>query len=80
MSSCVPGSNGKFAVIGEAISQLAKRDPDTAGRVSDNRQIISFRNILIHGYGEVNDEAVWLRIRQHLPILVEEINQLLEDG
>lgn len=73
------GVQWQFAVIGEAISQLARRDPDNARRVSDYRQIISFRNILIHGYGDANDEAVWLRVIQHLPILVEEVNQLLED-
>jgi len=73
------GVQWQFAVIGEAISQLAKIDHDTAERITDYRQIISFRNILIHGYGEVNDEAVWLRIEQHLPILISDVNQLLNE-
>ena len=46
------GVQWQFAVIGEAISQLARVDPETAERITDYRQIISFRNILIHGYGE----------------------------
>lgn len=66
-------------MIGEAISQLAKTDRDTAEQITDYRQIISFRNILIHGYGEVNNEAVWPRIEQHLPILISDVNQLLNE-
>jgi len=73
------GVQWQFAVIGEAISQLAKIDRHTAERITDYRQIISFRNILIHGYGEVNDEAVWLRIEQHLPVLIRDVSLLLEE-
>ena len=73
------GVQWQFAVIGEAISQLAKIDLDTAERITDDRQIIGFRNILIHGYGEVNDEAVWLRIEEHLPILIADVSQLLDE-
>ena len=74
------GVNWEFAVIGEAISQLAKTDPETAERISDFRRIISFRNVLIHGYGEVNDDAVWLRIEEHLPTLVREVEELLAEA
>lgn len=73
------GVQWQFAVIGEAISQLAKIDHHTAERITDYRQIISFRNILIHGYGEVNDQAVWLRIEQHLPTLIRDVSLLLEE-
>ena len=39
----------QFEIIGEALSQLAKTDPDLAARISDVRRIIDFRNVLIHG-------------------------------
>ena len=39
----------QFEIIGEALAQLAKRDPTLAGRIREYRQIIAFRNILIHG-------------------------------
>lgn len=74
------GVNWEFAVIGEAISQLAKIDSETAERITDFRRIISFRNVLIHGYGEVNDEAVWLRIEEHLPTLIREVEVLLAEA
>ena len=73
------GVQWQFAIIGEAISQLPKIDPQTAERITDYRRIISFRNVLIHAYGDVNDEAVWLRVEEHLPILVGEVEQLLEE-
>ena len=39
-----------FEIIGEAISRLARVDPDIAARIGDHPQIIAFRNVLIHGY------------------------------
>lgn len=49
----------QFEIIGEALAQLAKRAPDLAGLIHEHRQIIAFRNILIHGYAEVDDRLVW---------------------
>jgi uncharacterized protein with HEPN domain len=40
----------KFEIIGEALTQLSKRDPALARRVPDFRDIIAFRNLLIHGW------------------------------
>jgi uncharacterized protein with HEPN domain len=39
----------KFEVVGEALGQLARLDPELAARIPDYRRIIAFRNILIHG-------------------------------
>ena len=39
-----------FEIIGEAVGRLAKLDPATAAKIGDYQQIISFRNVLIHGY------------------------------
>ena len=48
-----------FAIIGEAMSQLARLDGPLAARIGDCRSLIAFRNILIHAYAEVDDRAVW---------------------
>src|SRR4051812_40568450 len=48
-----------FEIVGEALSQLNKLDPALATSISDYRKIISFRNVLIHGYGKVDDELTW---------------------
>jgi len=68
-----------FQIIGEALSKLAKTDPTTAARVSRYQQIISFRNLLIHGYDVIDDSQVWEIIEQHLPGLLAEVTQLLAE-
>jgi uncharacterized protein with HEPN domain len=45
----------KFEIIGEALAQLVKIEPDLVSRISENLRIIAFRNILVHGYTDVFD-------------------------
>jgi uncharacterized protein with HEPN domain len=49
----------KFEIIGEALIQLSKRDAVVAGRISEHKRIIAFRNVLIHGYNNVDNLLVW---------------------
>jgi uncharacterized protein with HEPN domain len=67
------GVERQFEIVGEALSQLSKLDPALAKRISDYQKIISFRNILIHGYADVDDELVWDIVETSLPILRREI-------
>jgi len=39
----------QFEIVGEALNQLSKIAPELASKVPDHKQIIAFRNILIHG-------------------------------
>jgi uncharacterized protein with HEPN domain len=41
------------------------------------KKIISFRNILIHGYADVDDELVWDIVETRLPVLRNEIAQII---
>lgn len=59
----------KFEIIGEALTQLPKADPDLAARVPDIGRIISFRNLLAHGYAFVQHRRVWQLIHDELPAL-----------
>jgi uncharacterized protein with HEPN domain len=52
--------------IGEALAQLARIDAATAQKVPDLRQIIAFRNVLIHGYATVDPARVWRVIEDNL--------------
>jgi len=45
--------------VGEAIAQLAKLDTRTAERVPGFREIVAFRNILVHGYALLDNRLVW---------------------
>ena len=67
----------QFEIIGEALAQLAKRDPTLAGRIREYRQIIAFRNILIHGYAEVDDRLVWDMVQSRLSVLLQQVDDLL---
>lgn len=52
-------------IIGEALAKLAKADEPVAARISNYRRIIAFRNILIHGYTDVDHRLVWGPFRRH---------------
>jgi uncharacterized protein with HEPN domain len=67
----------KFEIIGEALTQLAKREPVFARRVPDFRNIIAFRNLLIHGYGVVDHDEVWDAVQTSLPGLRVAVAALL---
>jgi uncharacterized protein with HEPN domain len=66
-----------FEIVGEALSQLSKIDLPLADKITDRRKIVSFRNVLIHGYSSVNHELTWDIVQRDLPILVSELGNLL---
>ena len=67
----------EFEIIGEALGKLAKLDAELAAGISEYRAIVAFRNILIHGYAEVDDRLVWDVVETKLPVLIREIEALL---
>jgi uncharacterized protein with HEPN domain len=69
----------KFEIIGEALSQLSKVDPNLASRIPELSQIIAFRNQLIHGYAKIKARTVWATIQSSLPTLITCVNELLND-
>jgi uncharacterized protein with HEPN domain len=69
----------EFEIIGEALAQLARLDEELAARISEYRRIIAFRNILIHGYAEVDDHLIWDVVETKLPVLKREIESLVDD-
>ncbi|HKI86877.1 MAG TPA: HepT-like ribonuclease domain-containing protein [Thermoanaerobaculia bacterium] len=70
----------QFEVIGEALGQLLKLEPSLSSRISEYQRIIAFRNILIHGYADVDDQVVWGVIESKLPVLVREIEALVAEA
>jgi uncharacterized protein with HEPN domain len=59
----------QLEIVGKALAQLARIDPATASRISGHQRIIAFRNILIHGYTEVDHRVVWSVLDGKLPTL-----------
>ncbi len=67
----------EFEIVGEALAQLTRVDTAVADRISDRRRIVAFRNILVHGYADVDDQLVWDVITTKLSTLRQEVNTIL---
>ena len=67
----------QFEIIGEATAQLARADKRTVDCISYHQRIIAFRNVLIHGYADVDDRLVWNVVETYLPTLIHEVEALL---
>ncbi len=67
----------QLEIVGEALAQLARTDPATASRISEYQRIIAFRNILIHGYAEIDHRIVWNVLELKLPKVRREAEALL---
>lgn len=72
------GVERKFAIIGEALNRIKRMNPTTLDRIREHRSIISFRNILVHGYDSIDDRIVWSIIQEDLGKLLEDVTRLLE--
>ncbi len=69
----------KFEIIGEALGQLLRVDPDLALRIPDIRDIVAFRNLLIHGYAVVEHPRVLRIVQASLPGLHATVGTLLAE-
>jgi uncharacterized protein with HEPN domain len=67
----------QLEIAGEALAQLARIDLATASQISEYRRIIAFRNILIHGYAEIDYHIVWNVLELKLPLLRREVESFL---
>ncbi|MBA3615778.1 MAG: DUF86 domain-containing protein [Actinomycetota bacterium] len=72
------GVERNLQIIGEAVGRLRRDDPETADSLSEHERIVGFRNVLVHGYDLVDDAIVWDTIRTKLPLLLSEVERLLE--
>jgi uncharacterized protein with HEPN domain len=69
----------QFEIAGEALRQLARLDVALAAKVPDLREIVAFRNILIHGYAMIDRARVWQAVQEDLPGLRATLNGLLTE-
>ena len=64
----------QLAIIGEALNQIRKIEP--AIEIENDKQIIAFRNRLVHAYDSIDNSIVWVIINRHLSLLKAEISKL----
>lgn len=67
----------QFEIVGEALAQLARLDTAMAEKIPDLREIIAFRNVLIHGYAAIDRARVWRVVEENLPQLRAALADLL---
>jgi len=63
--------------MGEALNRIHPVAPELLADIRDYRDIISFRNILAHGYDAIDDRIVWSVIHDDLPELMQDVEQLV---
>jgi uncharacterized protein with HEPN domain len=67
----------QLITIGEALNRAAKVDKSIETAITDFRSIISFRNIVVHGYDILKDDTVWGVAVGKVPKLRQEVEALL---
>lgn len=70
------GVERQLEIIGEALNQALRIEPNLKYRISDTEKIIALRNRLIHAYYSIDDETLWGILQSNLPILCKEMSDL----
>lgn len=65
-------------VCGEALRALHRVAPEIADRIPHARDIIGFRNILAHGYAELDHRKVYAIAILHAPQLLAAVREALK--
>jgi uncharacterized protein with HEPN domain len=69
----------QFEIVGEALNRLSGEDAALAAQIPELGRIVAFRNILIHGYAEIDDALVWQVVTDKLPELEGVLAELLKE-
>lgn len=69
----------QLEIVGEALGRLAKLDPALAASVPELSRIVGLRNVLIHGYAQVDDRLVWSVLDSKVPRLLADLEALLAE-
>ena len=66
----------QFSIIGEALNQFKKLE--TSISIENDKQIVAFRNRLVHAYDSLDNSIIWAIVNRHLKPLKSEIETLLK--
>lgn len=64
-------------IMGEAMNRVLKAVPDI--QITNARKIVDTRNYIIHGYDSLSADILWSIIINHLPLLRQELKEILGD-
>jgi len=71
------GVERKLEIIGESLNRIKRDEPELLRQIPEHRDIISFRNILVHGYDTIDDHIVWSIVEEELDDLLDAVCTLL---
>ncbi len=66
-------------ICGEAMNSLYKVAPSIAAKIPHSRDVIGFRNVLAHGYAEIDHNKVYDIAVRHAPNLLAAVRNALKD-
>ena len=70
----------ELSIVGEAVNQATRHFPDLEASIGPARQIVGFRNRIIHEYAEIDPTIVWAIVHNEVPRLLEKSEALLREG
>lgn len=65
----------QLVIIGEALNKFKKLEPKI--EIENDKQIIAFRNRLVHAYDSLDNSIVWAIMSKHLKPLKLEVENLM---
>lgn len=66
-----------FAILGEALNELLRREPDFRSQIPDAQLSIDMRHRLIHGYSSIDVGVVWATAKHDIPNISDALRDLL---
>jgi uncharacterized protein with HEPN domain len=66
----------QLTIVGEALSRVRQIEPAVAERIADLPRAVALRNILVHGYADIDDAIVWGVVVGPLPALAAALEAL----
>lgn len=70
------GVERNIEIMGEAMNRILKIKPDIP--ITSARKVVDTRNFVIHAYDSLKPDILWAIVINHLPLLKEEVEALLE--
>lgn len=66
-------------IVGEAINQALRIEPELVEAIPKAPVIIGMRNRIAHGYDDLDDNVIWEAVEVGVPALAEVLLTLLKD-
>lgn len=65
----------QLGIIGEALNHFRRFEPEI--QIENDKQIVAFRNRLIHAYDNLDNSIIWAILSRHILPLKIEVEKLL---